>query len=70
MAFKATDFRPRHHFDIGKSLDPIDQVARHRGAEIGCPDQHPDLGGLACKINRSLAGGIASSNERDLLIRA
>jgi hypothetical protein len=51
-------------------MTPIDQVARHRRADVVTAYQHPDFRGLACEINRGLARRIAAPDEDDFLFGA
>jgi len=67
VAFEAGDFRPRQHLDVGKSLDAVDQVARHAGLQARPAHQDPDLGDLARQIDHRLTGRIAGAHQGHLL---
>jgi hypothetical protein len=58
------------HLDPWASLDPIDQVARHAGAELAAADQQPNgLRGLG-EGERGLPGRVASSHHDHRVVAA
>ena len=56
--------------DAGISLQSAGEIARHRGGERGAPDQHTNAAGIAAQEHRSLAGGIAATNDHRLGVLA
>src|SRR5262249_40478929 len=68
--FKRADFGTRYDLDIGPPLDPLHQIARHRGAKVRAAHQHRNFGDLAGEINYRLTSRVARTNQRDLLTGA
>ncbi|MEA2880470.1 MAG: hypothetical protein QOF14_5666 [Hyphomicrobiales bacterium] len=64
---KRRDVRLRHDFHVGQSGDPVDEVARHGPGQVRSANDHPDLGGLACQIDRGLPRRISSPDQGDFL---
>ena len=46
-AFQAADGGARYHLNVGKGVDAVDQIARHRLREICTTHEHPDFDALA-----------------------
>src|SRR6516225_12370760 len=66
--FVAVDFRDfgvGPDFDVGRFLDLINEVLRHRSGERLATDEHDDFFGLGGKVNRRLAGGVCTTNDVD-----
>ena len=55
---------------FGVDFDPLDQIARHAGAEPAAADHHVHLRGMAGQKHRGLPGGIAAADQHHLLVRA
>ena len=69
-AVEADHLGIEQQFDIRRGLDPLDQIARHAGAEAAAADHHVNLAGMARQKHRGLPGGIAAADQRDLLLGA
>ena len=69
-AVEPDDLGIEQQFDVRRGLDPLDQIARHAGAEAAAADHHVDLAGMARQEHRGLPGGIAAADQRHLLLGA
>jgi len=52
--------------DVGRGIDPVDQVARHAGRQAGAAHQHVDLGRVLGEEDGRLAGGVAAAHQGHL----
>jgi hypothetical protein len=68
--FEGDDLGTRLELDVGRLLDPADQVARHRNGKSGSPDQHGDASPGRRKKDRGLTGGIRSPDDDDVFALA
>src|SRR3954462_354542 len=59
-----------HQLDIGRGLDPLDQIARHAGPKTTAPDYHVDPAGVTRQEHRRLPGRITTADQDDFLFRA
>ena len=59
-----------HEFDVRRSGDAIDQVARHAFGQARSSDHHAHLGGVGGKEHRALTGRIAAADQNDLFAGA
>src|SRR5215471_1571155 len=59
------DFGVWPDFDVGRFLDLVNEVLRHRSGERFAADEHDDFFGLCGKVNRRLAGGVGATNDVD-----
>ncbi len=56
--------------DVGRRLDPLDEVARHALVEVRSADEQVHPGGVGGEVDRGLAGGVAAADQRHLGARA
>lgn len=70
IAVKLGEFGVRVHLDVWRSLDPIDEIARHAGADAGPAHQHVDLRRVLRQENSGLPGRIAAANQHHFCLVA
>ena len=64
VAVDLADLGVEQHLDVLDRLDLLDQVVRHRGAEVAAAEQQEDPFGGAGEEDRRLAGRVAAADHR------
>jgi hypothetical protein len=70
LNLEPVDLGIQNNLYIGEAPDAVDEVTRHARVETCTANQKANLGDLACKIDDSLARGVAGPDQGDLLVRA
>ncbi len=70
LPLQSDDLGPGQHRDVGVSLEPIDEVARHPGVQVRSPDHHRHLAPLLGQEHGGLSGRVATAHDQDRVARA